>query len=216
MSHETIDRSLVERGRGELKRERARCARTGRTRRPSQGRPPRRGKIPDPVMISERPPEVADRAVPGHWGTSSPGSVIPARWAPWWSASRVVLWLHWPHEHTAETVEVAMRKAIGNPPTELRQSVAWDHGPEMTNEVTITTTTGTPLYLCDPRSPGQRGSNENANALVRQCPPKETDLSVHTAADLRRIQGSLDSRPRATLDYMTPLEKSSEKVALTG
>ena len=109
-----------------------------------------------------------------------------------------------------------MRKAIGNPPTELRHSVTWDHGPEMTNEVNITTTTGTPLYLCDPRSPGQRGSTENANALVRLYPPKETDLSVHTAADLRRIQGSLDSRPRATLDYMTPLEKSSEKVALTG
>ena len=218
VSHETIYQSLFVQGRGELKRELSRCLRTGRTRRKSQGRQHRRGKIPDMVMISERPAEVADRAVPGHWegdlivglGHRSAVGTLVER------TSRFILLLHLPHDHTAATVEVAMRKAIMSLPIELRRSVTWDQGSEMTNHANITMATGMPIYFCDPRSPWQRGSNENTNGLLRQYLPKETDLSVHTAADLRRIQRSLNTRPRATLGYMTPLEKLNEIVALTG
>jgi transposase, IS30 family len=217
VSPETIYQSLFVQGRGELRRELARCLRTGRTRRKSQGRQHRRGKIPDMVLISERPPEVADRAVPGHWegdlivglGHRSAVGTLVER------TSRFVLLLHLPDDHTASTVEMAMRKAIMKLPSELRRSVTWDQGSEMTNHVNITLATGMPIYFCDPRSPWQRGSNENTNGLLRQYLPKETDLSVHTAADLRRIQRSLNTRPRATLGYMTPLEKLNEIVALT-
>ena len=124
VSHETIYQSLFVQGRGELKRELARCLRTGRTRRKSQGRQHRRGKIPDGAMISERLAEVADRAVPGHRGVmSSSGSVIAARWARWWSTSRFILLLHLPHGHTAEAVEAATGTAIRRLPTELCRSV---------------------------------------------------------------------------------------------
>ena len=218
VSHETIYQSLFVQGRGELKRELARCLRTGRTRRKSQGRQHRRGKIPDMVMISERPPEVADRAVPGHWegdlivglGHKSAVGTLVER------TSRFVLLLHLPKDHTAATVEAAMRRAIMTLPAELRRSVTWDQGSEMANHVNITMATGMSIYFCDPRSPWQRGSNENTNGLLRQYLPKETDLSVYTAADLRRVQRSLNGRPRATLGYMTPWEKLNEIVALTG
>ncbi len=217
MSHETNYQSLFVQGRGELKRERARCLRTGRTRGKSQGRQHRRGKIPDMVMIGERPPEADDRAVPRH--LEGDLTVGPAhRNAVGTLAqrtSRFVLLLHLPHDHTAETVGAAMRKAIMKLPTDLRRIVTWDVGCEMTNHTTITMSTGTPIYFCDPRSPWQRGSNENTNKLLRQYLPKETDLSVYSAADLRRIQLSLNSRPRATPGYTTPWEKRNEIVALT-
>lgn len=151
------------------------------------------------VMISERPPEVADWAVLGHWegdliiglGHRSAVGTLVER------TSRLVPLLHLPHDHSAETVEVTMRKTIMKLPAELRRSVTWDQGSEMANHVNVTMATGMPIYFCDPRSPWQLGCNENTNALLRQYLPKERDLSVYTAADLRRIQWSIDSRPRA-------------------
>jgi IS30 family transposase len=149
VSPETIYQSLSVQGRGELRRELARGLRTGRTRRKSQGRQHRRGKIPDMVLISERPPEVADRAVPEHWegdlivglGHRSAVGTLVER------TSRFVLLLHLPDDHTASTVETAMRRAIMKHPSELRRSVTWDQGSEMTSHVNITLATGMPIYF---------------------------------------------------------------------
>jgi IS30 family transposase len=218
VSHETIYQSLFVQGRGELRRELARCLRSGRTARRPSGRVDQRGIIPDMVMISERPAEVADRAVPGHWegdlimGTNNASAVgtLVER------STRFVLLLHLPNGKGAGEVENAMREAILTLPRELRRSVTWDQGSEMSNHVNFTVTTDVPIYFCDPRSPWQRGSNENTNGLLRQYMPRGTDLSRHTAKDLERIQLSLNGRPRATLGYMTPSEKFAELVALTG
>jgi IS30 family transposase len=109
-----------------------------------------------------------------------------------------------------------MRKAIATLPEELARSVTWDQGKEMSNHKSFTVATGIPVYLCDPHSPWQRGSNENTNGLLRQYMPKGTDLSTHSTDDLLRIQSSLNGRPRKTLGYITPSEKFAEVVALTG
>ena len=169
------------------------------------------------VMLSERPAEAEDRAVPGHWegdlivGTNSRSAVgtLVER------STRLVLLLHLPNGHGAKNVEVAMCKAIATLPSELTRSVTWDQGTEMATHASFTVATGVPVYFCDPHSPWQRGSNENTNGLLRQYMPKYTDLSTHTAKDLARIQRSLNGRPRKTLGYMTPLEKFAELVALT-
>ncbi len=217
VSHETIYQSLYVQGRGELRRELARCLRSGRTARRHQGRVETRGKNPDMVMISERPAEVEDRAVPGHWegdlvigagGKSAVGTLVER-------STRFVLLLHLPNEHGASSVEAAMRRAIKKLPDELALSITWDQGKEMASHVSFTVATGIPIYFCDPHSPWQRGSNENTNGLLRQYMPKSTDLSRHTAADLARIQRSLNGRPRKTLGYMKPSEKFAELVALT-
>ena len=217
VSHETIYRSLFVQGRGELRRELTRCLRSGRTSRRAQGRIEKRGSIPDMVMISERPAEVEDRAVPGHWegdliigagGKSAVGTLVER-------TSRFVLLLHLKDDHTASTVETAMREAIMTLPAELRRSITWDQGSEMTNHQSFTVATDVPIYFCDPHSPWQRGSNENTNGLLRQYMPKGTDLSQFSAADLQEIQRSLNGRPRKTLDYMMPEEKLAELVALT-
>jgi IS30 family transposase len=222
VSHETIYQSLFAQGRGELRRELTRCLRSGRTTRRSHGTgkgvSPRSGHIPDMVMISDRPAEVNDRAVPGHWegdliigsGHKSAVGTLVER------STRFVLLLHLGEDHTAITVERAMRRAIATLPRELMRSVTWDQGTEMSNHRSITVATGIPIYFCDPHSPWQRGSNENTNGLLRQYMPKGTDLSALTPADLERIQHSLNGRPRQTLGYMTPLEKLTEFVALTG
>ena len=217
VSHETIYQSLFVQGRGELRRELARCLRSGRTRRRAQGRVETRGKIPGMVMISERPAEVEDRAVPGHWegdlivgaGNKSAVGTLVER------TTRFVLLLHLGDDHTACAVEAAMRRAIMTLPAELRRSVTWDQGTEMANHQSFTVATGVPIYFCDPHSPWQRGSNENTNGLLRQYLPKGTDLSKFTATDLVEIQRSLNGRPRKTLDYMMPEEKLAELVALT-
>ncbi len=217
VSHEVIYQSLFVQGRGELRRELARCLRSGRTQRRPQGRVNRQGKIPGMVMISERPAEVADRAVPGHWegdlivgagGRSAVGTLVER-------TTRYVLLLHLAGDHSAPTVEAVMRKAIATLPNELMRSVTWDQGSEMANHRAITVATGVPIYFCDPHSPWMRGSNENTNGLLRQYMPKGTDLSKFSEDDLLAIQRSLNGRPRKTLDYMMPEEKLAELVALT-
>jgi IS30 family transposase len=164
------------------------------------------------VMISDRPAEVEDRAVPGHWegdliigkdGASAVGTLVERQ-------TRFLLLLHLPDNHGAKTVEEAMREAITTLPGELVQSVTWDQG-----SVNFTIATGVPIYFCDPHSPWQRGSNENTNGLLRQYMPKSTDLSQHSKVDLQRIQLSLNERPRKTLGYVTPLEKLTELIALS-
>jgi transposase, IS30 family len=219
VSHETIYQSLFVQGRGELRRELTRCLRTGRARRRSQSRGEEtRGRIPNMVMISERPAEVADRAVPGHWegdliigknGRSAVGTLVER-------STRYVLLLHLPDGREAEKVDTAMRRAIAKLPGELFRTVTWDQGKEMARHATFTIDTGIPVYFCDPHSPWQRGSNENTNGLLRQYMPKGTDLSVHSEADLDRFARSLNNRPRETLGYMKPSERLTQLLAHTG
>ena len=217
VSHETIYQSLFVQGRGELRRELARCLRSGRSCRKTRGSVDGRGRIPGMVNISERPADVDDRAVPGHWegdlilgegGRSAVGTLVER-------TTRLVLLLHLPDGRSAVSVEAAMRKAIAKLPMELRRSITWDQGAEMSTHASFTTVTGIPIYFCDPHAPWQRGSNENTNGLLRQYLPKGTDLSKHSAADLVDIQRSLNGRPRKTLDYMTPSEAYAQVVAAT-
>lgn len=196
VSHETIYLSLFVQGRGELRRELARCLRSGRTARRSQGRVEGRGRIPDMVMLSDRPAAVDDRAVPGHWegdlvlgenGRSAVGTLVER-------ATRFLLLLHLRDGRAATSVEAAMRRAIADLPADLCRSITWDQGAEMAGHARFTIATGVPRR----DTPWQRGSNENTNGLLRQYLPKSTDLSRHTAADLREIQDSLNGRPCLT------------------
>jgi transposase, IS30 family len=218
VSHETIYQALYVQGRGELRRELARCLRTGRARRRSRGRDGRSGHIKDMVMISERPAEAEDRAVPGHWEgdliigkdcKSAVGTLVER-------TTRYVMLLHLPQGRDAHLVEQAMRQAITALPAGLARTITWDQGIEMTYHADFTIATGIPVYFCDPHSPWQRGSNENTNGLLRQYLPKSTDLSVHSAGDLARIARSLNGRPRKTLGFMKPSERLAELLAHTG
>jgi len=217
VSHETIYQALYVQGRGELRRELARCLRTGRAKRRPRGRGENTGRIKDMVMISERPAEAADRAVPGHWegdliigkGCKSAVGTLVER------STRFVLLLHLPGGRDAHLVEQAMRQAITALPAELARTITWDQGKEMAYHAGFTIATGIPVYFCDPHAPWQRGSNENTNGLLRQYLPKSTDLSVHSADDLARIAASLNNRPRKTLGFMKPSEKLAELLAHT-
>lgn len=219
VSHETIYKSVYVQGRGELRKELARCLRTGRAKRRPQGRMEKRGKIPDMVMISERPAEVEDRAVPGHWegdllmgaGSRSAIGTLVER------TTRFVMLLHLPDGREAAKVREAMAAKIQTLPEALRRSVTWDQGREMTEHVRFSVDTGVDIYFCDPHSPWQRGSNENTNGLLRQYFPKGTDVSKTTEAELDAAADSLNGRPRQTLNWMTPSEKLAELiVASTG
>ena len=219
ISHETIYKSLYVQGRGELRRELARCLRTGRARRYPRRRGTQGFRIPDMIMISDRPAEVADRAVPGHWegdllmgkdGKSAIGTLVER-------STRFVMLLHLPQGRSAERVRDQMTRVIQTLPEALRRSITWDQGSEMTEHALFTVDTGIPIYFCDPHSPWQRGSNENTNGLLRQYFPKGTDLSVHGPDKLREVADSLNGRPRQTLNWMTPSEKLAEVlVAATG
>jgi IS30 family transposase len=218
VSHETIYQSLFVQGRGELRRELHRCLRSGRAqRRVRHGGGGVAGQIPGMVMISQRPAEADDRAVPGHWegdlimGTnnrSAVGTLVER-------STRFVMLLHLPNGKTALDVNTAMATAIATLPDVLMRSITWDQGKELAAHATFSVETGVPVYFCDPHSPWQRGTNENTNGLLRQYMPKSTNLAAHTADDLARIADSLNNRPRKTLDYMTPSEKLTELLALT-
>jgi IS30 family transposase len=212
VSHETIYKSLYLQGRGELRRELARCLRSGRARRKPQGRTEKRGQIPGMINISERPAEVEDRAVPGHWegdllvgrnNASAIGTLVER-------SSRYVLLLHLVGDHSAETVRTALTAKIIDLPAHLARSLTWDQGREMAGHAQFSVDTGVEVYFCDPHKPWQRGSNENTNGLLRQYFPKGSDLSVYTAADLDAAAASLNSRPRQTLGWMTPSQKLDE------
>jgi transposase, IS30 family len=194
VSHETIYKSLYVQGRGELRRELHRCLRTGRAQRRHHGRNDARGRIPNMVLISERPAEVEDRAVPGHWegdlimganNKSAIGTLVER-------STRFVMLLHLPHGRSAEAVRDAMTAKILTLPEALRRSITWDRGTEMAQHSQFTIDTGVPIYFCDPRSPWQRGSNENTNGLLRQYFPKGISLRRFTAADLDAAADSLN------------------------
>jgi IS30 family transposase len=207
VSHETIYKSLYVQGRGELRRELARCLRTGRTARRPHGRLETRGRIPDMVMISARPAEADDRAIPGHWegdllvgknGKSHIATLVER-------STRYVLLAKIPNAK-AETVAAALAERAASLPTQLWRSLTWDQGREMSDHRLFTIETGIPVYFCDPHSPWQRGSNENTNGLLRQYLPKGTSLRSYSQEDLDRIAISLNGRPRETLGWHTPAE----------
>jgi IS30 family transposase len=210
VSHETIYQSLYVQSRGGLKRELAKHLRTGRTmRKPRRRSDQRRERFAGMVMISDRPPEVEDRAVPGHWegdlilGSTESGSAVGTLVE---RMTRFVMLLHLPGGHTADIVQEAMVAKMATLPEQLRLSLTWDQGGEMANHIQIAEATGLSIYFCDPHSPWQRGTNENTNGLLRQYLPKGKDLSFYGPALLDNIAAQLNRRPRKTLDWRTPAE----------
>jgi IS30 family transposase len=220
VSHETIYQSLFVQGRGALRKELHTCLRTGRAMRRAKAYTKGgtgQGQISNMVMISERPAEVADRAVPGHWeGDLIFGKKMTAIGTLVERHSRYVMLLKLPNGHGAEAVRKAMTKRILTLPAQLRRSITWDQGKEMAQHVQFTVDTGVQIYFCDPKSPWQRGSNENTNGLLRQYLPKTSDLSQCTQRELDAIARSLNTRPRQTLSWMTPSKAFADAVALTG
>jgi transposase, IS30 family len=211
--HETICQSIYIQGRGALRRELAACLRTGRAvRRPRRRADERRGRIPGMIMISERPAEVTDRAVPGHWegdlilgadNKSAIGTLVER-------TTRYCILLHLPGGHGAGDVLGVLPAAVAGLPAHLRRSLTWDQGSEMGLHAQIAAVTGLDIYFCDPHSPWQRGSNENTNGLLRQYFPKGTSLRRHTPAGLDAVAAELNSRPRKTLAWNTPAEELSK------
>ena len=233
ISHEAIYQSLYVQGRGALRRELTACLRTGRALRVPRARA-RRGKhfVTDQVLISERPAEAEDRAVPGHWEgdlilgleSSAIGTLVERidagsrcsftsrRWSD--DGPRVK---NGPAlaGHGAEAVRDAIADTITTLPEQLRRSLTWDQGTEMAQHAQLRIETGLPVYFCDPHSPWQRGTNENTNGLLRQYFPKGTDLSRHSAEDLAAVAATLNSRPRKTLGWRTPAEALNEYLTTT-
>jgi IS30 family transposase len=230
ISHEAIYQSLYVQGRGALKRELVACLRTGRALRVPRARA-QRGKnfVTDEIMISERPAEAEDRAVPGHWegdlilglGHSAIGTLVER-------SSRFTMLLHLPPPedreprvkngppvsgHGAEQVRDAIAEQITTLPEQLRRSLTWDQGAEMAQHAQLRIDTGMQVYFCDPQSPWQRGSNENTNGLLRQYFPRGTDLARHSAEDLAAVAATLNGRPRKTLGWRTPAEVLDEHLA---
>jgi transposase, IS30 family len=219
VSHETIYVSLYVQGRGALRQELHRCLRSGRAMRRPAARTKGgfgQGQITNKVMISDRPAEVADRAVPGHWeGDLIMGKRMTAIGTLVERRSRYVMLLRLPAGNTAESVRTAITKRIVTLPAQLRRSLTWDQGKEMAEHVRFTVDTGVKVYFCDPKSPWQRGSNENTNGLLRQYLPRTTDMSALTQRQLDAIARSLNGRPRQTLGWMTPSQAFAQAVAST-
>jgi IS30 family transposase len=235
VSHEAIYQALYVQGRGALRRELTACLRTGRALRVPRARTRGRGKqfVSPEIMISQRPAEAADRAVPGHWegdlilglGSSAIGTLVER-------STRFTLLLHLPRMeaygqprahngpalagHGAEAVRDAIAASITTLPEQLRRSLTWDQGAEMAQHGQLRIDTGLAIYFCDPHSPWQRGTNENTNGLLRQYFPKGTDLSTHTPNELDAVAAALNSRPRKTLDYQTPAEALNEHLLSLG
>jgi IS30 family transposase len=230
ISHEAIYQALFVQGRGALRRELTACLRTGRVLRVPRARVRRRsrGYVSPEIMISQRPAEATDRAVPGHWegdlilglGSSAIGTLVER-------TTRFTLLLHLPRladygkaprmkngpalaGHGAEAVRDAITRSIITLPTELRRSLTWDQGAEMAQHERLRIEAGVQVYFCDPQSPWQRGTNENTNGLLRQYFPKGTDLSVHSAEAIAAVAAVLNARPRKTLGWKTPAEKLDE------
>lgn len=219
VSHETIYRTLFVQTRGALKKELLQHLRTGRKLRHSRKASTKgqgRGKIVDALSIRERPAEIEDRAVPGHWegdlisgkNNSHIATLVERK-------SRYTLLVKVPSKETAPVIKALSRK-IKTLPRALRRSLTWDGGKEIASHKDFTVATDVQVYICDPHSPWQRGSNENTNGLLRQYFPKGTDLSVHSQARLDFVARRLNGRPRETLNFRTPAEKLSEIVASIG
>lgn len=211
VSHETIYQALYVQGRGELRRELHTALRTGRAARRPQRRPDqRRPRFTEPMtMISQRPAEADDRAVPGHWegdliigkdGRSAIGTLVER-------TTRYVLLVPLLQGRTADLVRDGLITAMTGLPDHLKRSLAWDQGVEMALHHEFSIAADVPVYFCDPHSPWQRGSNENTNGLLRQYFPKGTDLTVHTAEHLTAVAAELNGRPRKTLGWDTPAER---------
>jgi IS30 family transposase len=229
ISHEAIYQALYVQGRGALRRELTACLRTGRALRVPRARSRGRGKgfVTEEILISQRPAEAEDRAVPGHWegdliiglDSSAIGTLVER-------STRFTMLLHLPPMpghgdprtkdgpaltgHGAEAVRDALAATITTLPDQLRRSLTWDQGSEMSQHAQLRIDTGLAVYFCEPRSPWQRGSNENTNGLLRQYFPKGTDLTRHTAEDLAAVAATLNSRPRKTLGWKTPAEALDE------
>jgi IS30 family transposase len=233
ISHEAIYQSLYIQGRGALRRELTACLRTGRALRVPKERTRGRGKsfVTPEILISERPATVDDRAIPGHWegdlivglASSAIGTLVER-------TTRFTVLLHLPplpghgHQprdkhgpalagHGAEAVRDAVKKAMASFPEQLRRSLTWDQGAEMSQHAQLSIDTGLKVYFCDPRSPWQRGTNENTNGLLRQYFPKGTNLSAHRPTDLQAVALALNTRPRKTLGWRTPAEAFNEALS---
>jgi IS30 family transposase len=217
VSHETIYQSLFVQARGALRKDLTQYLRSGKTvRRSPSSRVDGRGVLKDMIMISDRPAEVEDRAVPGHWegdlilgknGKSAIGTLVE-RW------SRYVMLLYLPDGHDAEAVLKALTAKVQTLPASLRRTLTWDQGKEMAQHLAFTMATDMQVYFCDPHHPWQRGSNENTNGLLRQYFPKGTDLSVHSEEYLDFVADEMNGRPRETLGWRKPCEKLAEAVAM--
>ncbi|MDI3409523.1 IS30 family transposase [Streptomyces cavernicola] len=215
--HETVYQALYVQGRGELRRELTRALRTGRAIRRSHRQSDKRAfrAVKNMVMISDRPAEATDRAVPGHWegdlivgkdSKSAIGTLVER-------STRYVMLLHLPDGHSASATRIALTETVRTLPRHLWRSLTWDQGTEMAAHLAFTADTDIPVYFCNPASPWQRGSNENTNGLLRQYFPKGTDLSSRTAEDLEAVAAELNSRPRKTLGWETPAERLHKLLA---
>jgi IS30 family transposase len=214
VSHETIYQALYVQTRGRLRADLNQKLSLKRRQRKHRDSPDRRGhpRYAEAFTISQRPAEISDRAVPGHWegdlilgarGGSAVGTLVER-------ATRFTILLHLPGSHDANTVAEAMIREMSKLPEHLRRSITWDRGTELAEYRQIQLQLGTTVYFCDPRSPWQRGTNENTNRLLRFWLEKGTDLSVHTAADLHRIADTLNRRPRPTLNLDTPANRLAQ------